>query len=81
MAFLLLGIALLLAKYLGWSALEEVSWWWLLIPFGLAAAWWSWADMSGYTKRKRFQQMEDRKSERLKKLKQNLSAGGQDRRR
>jgi small Trp-rich protein len=24
----------------------------VLIPFGLAAAWWAWADASGYTKRK-----------------------------
>ena len=81
MGFLLLGIALLVLKFIGWSALADVSWFWLLIPFGLAVAWWSWADMSGYTKRKRFEQTENRKAERLNKLKQNLQGGNQNRRR
>ncbi len=30
-------------------------WWVALIPFGLAAVWWKWADSSGYTKRKQME--------------------------
>ena len=75
MWFLAIGVALLLLKFQGWSALESWPWWWTLVPFGLAAAWWTWADLSGYTKRQRFQQLEDRRLKRLDKLKKALGMG------
>jgi small Trp-rich protein len=67
MLFLLMGIAGLLLKYLEISPISELSWWMVLTPFGLAVAWWSWADASGYTKRKEIEKMEDRKEKRLAK--------------
>jgi small Trp-rich protein len=67
MYFLLLGIAGLLLKYLEISPVAELSWWMVLVPFGLAVAWWSWADASGYTKRKEMEKMEDRTKKRLEK--------------
>ena len=67
MLFLLMGIAGLLLKYLEISPIAELSWWMVLTPFGLAVAWWSWADASGYTKRKEIEKMEDRKEKRLAK--------------
>lgn len=67
MYFLLLGIAGLLLKYLEISPVAELAWWMVLTPFGLAVAWWSWADASGYTKRKEMEKMEDRTKKRLEK--------------
>ncbi len=70
MWFLAIGIALLLLKFLGWSAMESVSWLWTLVPFGLAVVWWAWADWSGYTKRKQFEKMEARHQKRIHKHKE-----------
>lgn len=67
MFFLLIGMAGLLLKYLEISPVAELSWWMVLTPFGLAVAWWSWADSSGYTKRKEIEKMEERKKLRLEK--------------
>ena len=47
MYFLGLGLVLLLAKWLEYGPIAGLSWWWVLLPFFLAAAWWSWADYSG----------------------------------
>ena len=43
------------------------SWWITLIPFGLAVAWWSFADATGYTKRREIDKMDERKQERIDK--------------
>lgn len=67
MYFLLMGIAGLLLKYLEIGPVAELAWWIVLTPFGLAVAWWSWADASGYTKRKEVEKMEDRTKKRLEK--------------
>lgn len=67
MLFLLLGIAGLLLKYFEFGPLASVSWWVMLVPFGLAAAWWSFADASGYTKRREIDKMDKRKQERIDK--------------
>lgn len=69
MWFLVIGIVLLLLKFLGWSAMEQVSWLWALAPFGLAVVWWAWADWSGYTKRKQFEKTEARHQKRIQKHK------------
>ena len=47
-----IGIVLLLLKYLEIAPVAAWSWWVILSPFGLAVAWWAWADSTGYTKRK-----------------------------
>lgn len=70
-----LGIVLVLMKYLGVSPVAAWLWWWTLIPFGLAVAWWSWADATGYTKRKIMQQEDRRKQERLDKNREALGLG------
>jgi small Trp-rich protein len=51
MWFLALGLLLLLLKTQGLTLVAAWPWWAVLVPFGLAAAWWSWADYSGYSKR------------------------------
>ena len=52
MYFLGLGLILLVMKWLEIGPVAVWDWWVVLAPFGLAIAWWAWADASGYTKRK-----------------------------
>lgn len=65
MYFLLLGLALVALKFLEFGAVAGWSWWVVLTPFALAAAWWQWADWSGYTKRKEMQKMDAIRARRL----------------
>ena len=51
MYFVMAGIALLLLKYFEIGFVAEWSWWWVLAPFALAVAWWSWADSTDYIMR------------------------------
>ena len=39
----------------------------MLSPFGLAVAWWIWADTTGYTKRKAMEAMAARKTDRIER--------------
>lgn len=67
MYFLGIGIILLVLKYLEIGPVALWSWWLVLAPFGLAVLWWSWADWSGYTKRKAVEREEARKQARINK--------------
>jgi small Trp-rich protein len=60
----LLGVAL---KFFEIGPVAQWSWFVVLIPFGLAMAWWAWADWSGYTKRKVVEKEEERKQERIER--------------
>ena len=59
-------ITLKLTRVIAWS------WWWVLAPFAVAAAWWAWADATGYTKRKAMEKMDQRKQDRITKQKESL---------
>lgn len=65
MWFLMLGVLGVLLKYFEVGFVATLSWWIVLIPFGLAMAWWAWADASGYTKRKAMEREDRRKQERI----------------
>jgi small Trp-rich protein len=65
-----LGIVLLALKYLEISAVAGWDWWVVLAPFGLAVAWWAWADSSGYTKRKAMEREDARRQARVDKHKE-----------
>ena len=81
MYLLLLAVILLLMK---WQEIEPVaqwSWWWIAVPFGLTAAWWMFADWSGYTKRKAMEKDAQRKEERHRKQREALSHAAAARRR
>ena len=67
MLFLGIGLVLLALKYLEIDPVAAWSWWVVLSPFGLAVAWWSWADWSGYTKKKAMDRENARKQARLDK--------------
>ncbi|HZY18025.1 MAG TPA: TIGR04438 family Trp-rich protein [Ramlibacter sp.] len=72
MLFLGLGIVLLLLKYLEIGAVAAWDWWVVLSPFALAVAWWTWADWSGYTKRKAMERENARKQARINKSREAL---------
>ncbi|HET6828556.1 MAG TPA: TIGR04438 family Trp-rich protein, partial [Ramlibacter sp.] len=58
------------------------AWSWLVVlsPFALAVAWWSWADWSGYTKRKAVEKEDARKQARIDKSRDQLGLGTKRRR-
>ena len=72
MWMLLIALLLTLLKYLEIGPLAEVSWWWLLVPYGITAAWWSYADASGLTKRREVDKEEERRLKRIDRQKQAL---------
>ncbi len=72
MYFLYLGIILSLMKYLGQAPVAAWAWWWVLSPFAMAAAWWAWADATGYSKRKAMDKMDERKRDRVNKQRESL---------
>ena len=80
MLFLGLGIILLLLKYLEIGVVAAWSWWVVLSPFALAAAWWAWADWSGYTKRKAVEKENVRKQARIDKQREQMGFGPKKRR-
>lgn len=60
-----LGLALLVLKYLAVDPVVAWSWWLVMAPFGLAVAWWAWADSTGYTKRKAMERENRRRDARI----------------
>ena len=77
---LLLGVLLLVLKYLEIGPVAAWSWWWVLSPFAVAAAWWAWADWSGYTKRKAMEKEDAKKIARINKAKEAMGQGVRRRR-
>ncbi len=70
MYFLGLGIVLLVMKYMEIGPVAAWSWLTVLAPFGLAVAWWAWADATGYTARKAMQREDARKKARVERQKE-----------
>lgn len=75
MYFLGLGVVLLLMKYLEVPPVAAWDWWVVLAPFGLAVAWWTYADASGLTKKRAMAKMEKVKQARLAKNRDALGLG------
>ena len=67
MYFLLIGILGTGLKYFEIEPVSRLAWWLILLPFGLAVCWWTWADASGYTQRKEMKKMDDRTQKRIDK--------------
>lgn len=73
MAFLILGVLLLVLKIADLGPVAAWSWWVVLAPFGLATAWWAFSDSIGLTQRRAMDKMEQTKQERRNR---NLEALG-----
>ena len=78
MVAVIVGVLLLVAKVAGFGPFADWSWWIVLAPFGVALAWWQFADSSGLTKRREIEKIEQRKQERREKA---MAALGMDARR
>ena len=72
---LVLGILLILLKYLEVSPVVNWTWWWVLSPLAVTAASWAWADASGYSKRKAMEKMDQRKQDRINRAKESMGRG------
>ena len=79
MWFVLLGCLLIVLNLLNVGVIGAWEWpedWWKMCwPFGIAAAWWWYADASGLTKRREIDKMEAKKADRRTK---NLASLGMD---
>ncbi len=62
-----IGVVLLALKWLEIGPVALWSWWVIFAPFGLAVAWWAWADASGYTKRKAMEEEDAKRQERIER--------------
>jgi small Trp-rich protein len=67
MWFVVVGCVLLTMKLIEYGFAAEWSWLWILLPFGLAVVWWTFADAVGLTKQREMDKLEERKHERRRK--------------
>jgi small Trp-rich protein len=67
MFFVLVGVLLLVLKVMHIDPVANWSWLWVLLPFGLALAWWQVSDAMGLTRRREMDKMDARKDERRRK--------------
>ncbi len=72
MWFLALGLLSVALKFFEIGPVAQWSWLIVLSPFGMALAWWAWADWSGYTKRKAVEREDLRKQERIDRQRSQL---------
>lgn len=75
MAFVVIGVLLVLLKWLEIGPFETWSWWWVVAPFGLAVVWWAWADSTGLTQKRAIARMDRRKAERRERDLERLGMG------
>ena len=66
------GVVLLALKLLGLGPVAGWSWWWVVLPFALAALYWQFADSAGWTQRAAMRRADEkvkrRRDERLDAL-------------
>ena len=67
MWFVVIGCVLLTMKMTEFGFAADWSWLAILLPFGLAIAWWSFADATGMTRRREMDKMDERKQERRRR--------------
>lgn len=70
-----LGLILLGLKFFEVGPAATWGWLWVLSPFAAAVVWWSWADWSGYTKKKAMEKEDARKRARIDKSRESLGLG------
>ena len=64
MYLIVLGVLLLVMKIAEFGPVGEWSWYLVLAPFAAAVVWWTWADKSGWTRRREMNKMEEKKRQR-----------------
>jgi small Trp-rich protein len=81
MGLVIVGMVLLVLKLLGLGAVAGWSWWWVVLPFALAALYWQLADSAGWTQLAAMRRADDkvkrRRNERLHALGLRSNRGSQ----
>ena len=75
MAFVLIGVVMIVLHLGGWVQFHKDGFWaWVIVlsPFALAAAWWAWADSSGLTQKKAMDALDAKKAARREQLMEGL---------
>lgn len=72
MWLLMIGLLGVVLKLLDVGFVANIAWWIILIPFALAVVWWTWADASGYTKRKVMEKEDARRQDRIDRQRSKL---------
>ena len=67
-----LGLILMALKYFEIGPVANWAWWWVLSPLAGAVLWWTWADWSGYTKRKAMEREDARRQARIEKQRESI---------
>jgi small Trp-rich protein len=67
MWFVVVGTLLVLMKLTEFGFAADWSWLYILLPFGLAVAWWAFADGTGLTQRRAMDKLSERTSERRRR--------------
>lgn len=79
MWFIVIGVLMLLMNFAGIGPIGQWAWsdrWWaMLLPFGLAAVWWYWADSTGMTQRKAMDKDDAKRAARRQKNMDALGLG------
>lgn len=70
---LLIALLLTVLKLLELGPPAGWPWWWLLLPYGLTAAWWGFADASGWTRRRAQAHDQTRRLRRIERQRQALA--------
>ena len=75
MAFVVIGVLLLVMKLAEFGPVAQWSWFIIVAPFACAVAWWSWSDSTGRTERQAMNKLDEKKRQRRIK---NMQALGMD---
>ncbi len=81
MWLIVVGVLLLLMKVAEVGPGADLSWWWVLAPFGLAVLWWEFADKTGYTQRKAMDRLDERQKARREEAMTKIGTSEKQRRR
>jgi small Trp-rich protein len=67
MFFVIVGTLLVILKWQQMTFVANWPWWLVLLPFGLAFAWWQFSDATGLTRKREMEKLDARKEERRRK--------------
>ncbi|MFM2067521.1 MAG: hypothetical protein RLZZ584_2430 [Pseudomonadota bacterium] len=79
MAFVVLGVVLLLLRALELWPVADLSWWWVIAPFVAALVWWAIKDSTGWTEKEQMRLIEEKKAERRRRALEALGQGRKSR--
>lgn len=80
MYLVIVGVLLLTLKMAEVGPVAAWSWWVVLSPFAGAVVWWTWADATGYYKRREMRKLEEKQEKRRERSMEAIGTGVRRRR-